>query len=153
MECPKCGESIPDDSDTCPKCSVRFIRRVHVVERTLAPTLKESLLSTINRRNWTELPMELKIRQTWNSMIILVLVGLVLITVIFLYVASPEWEFRDPEFTYSVIGVMIGVCFGGAFLLMLRKKRLENNLARKKMYVIDKQKISKRKIVRTRSRK
>jgi hypothetical protein len=80
-------------------------------------------------------------------------VGLILVGLILFFITSSEWGFRDPELTYSAIGGMIGICFGGAFLLMLRKKRLENSLAKARTYAIDKQKISTRKVVRTRSRK
>ena len=127
MKCPRCGATIPDDSDTCSKCSVHFVRRA------LAPARKESLLSTAYHRNWTDLSMELKIRQTWNSMIILVIVGLILVTLTFFYIVSLEWRFRDPELAYSAIGGMIGVCFGGALLLKFRIDRLEFDLGKSKL--------------------
>ena len=61
-------------------------------------------------------------------MVILVIVSLILIPLIIFYIVSPELRFRDPEFAYSTIGGMIGVCLGGALLLKFRIDRLEFDL-------------------------
>jgi hypothetical protein len=147
MKCPRCGLSIPDDSDICPKCGVYFARKV----LTSAP--KESPLSTYYRKNWIDIPTTLKIRQTRNSLIMLVIVGLILVALSAFYIVNSKWEFRDPEFAYSVIGGMIGACFGGAILLKLRINRLENDLAKKKMSAIKPKITSTRKVVRIKQRK
>ena len=153
MKCPRCGTTVPDNSDICPKCGVRFIKRVRVVSRTLTPPQKANTLANSSPQEADRPAMELMIRQARNSMIVLVLVGLVPIAITFFYIAIPELEFRDPALVYSALGAMIGICFGGALLLMRRKKRLENGLAKKKVYVIDRQRISKRKIVRPKTPK
>ena len=152
MKCPRCATTIPDNSAFCPECGVHFIKRVRVVSPRQTPTSKGNVATSspqaVNRSK-----IEHAIRQTRNSVIVLMIMGLILVGLILFFITSSEWGFRDPELTYSAIGGMIGICFGGAFLLLLKKKRLENSLANVRTYVIDRQKISTRKVVRTKSRK
>jgi hypothetical protein len=160
MKCPRCATIIPDNSAICPKCGVHFIKRVQVVSRVPIPTPKRDDAPTLKgigantSAKVTNRPtMEHMIRQTRNSAIVLMVIGLILVGLIIFFITSSDWGFRDPDLTYSAIGGMIGICFGGAVLLMLKKKRLEKSLAQTRTYVIDNQKISTRKVVRTRSRK